>query len=305
MILIAGGTGTLGRVLSRRLLAHGAAVRILTRRPERADSLAALGAEVVCGDVRDVASLRRAAVGARTIVAAAHGFGAADVSPETVDRHGNINLIDAAKGSGADVILMSIVGASPTNPIGLFRAKHAAEEYLRNSGVGWTVVRSTAFIETWAGIMSQPLRSSGRTVVFGRGSNPINFVSVTDVAALMERVVVDASLRTEVIEIGGTTNVSFNEFAVMLERVVGCTGPARRIPRPVLRSMATILSLVKPAFARQVRAAVVMDTRDMTFDASVTRRRFPQLPDTDIACAIASAMLPARVTPLLTATPSA
>lgn len=296
MILMAGGTGTLGRVLVGRLRTQGASVRILTRNPDRAKSLVKLGAEVVRGDLRDIDSLRRAADGVGTIVAAAHGFGAADVSPETVDRDGNINLIDAARAAGADVVLMSIVGASPNNPIGLFRAKHDAEEYLRRSGVGWTVVRSTAFIETWAGIMGQPLRASGRTIVFGRGDNPINFVSVTDVAALVERLVVDASSRAQIIEIGGTTNVSFNEFAIMLERVVGCAGPARHIPRPVLRSMAMILSAIKPAFARQLRAAVIMDTEDMTFDASATRRRFPQLPNTDIASALASALLTVRET---------
>ncbi|MEO7456318.1 MAG: SDR family oxidoreductase [Gemmatimonadaceae bacterium] len=288
MILIAGGTSTLGRVVASRLLAQGAAVRILTREPGRADALAKLGAEVVRGDLRDVASLHRAAVGARTIVAAAHGFGAADVSPETVDRQGNINLVDAAKTAGADVVLMSIVGATASHPIGLFRAKHDAEEYLRGSGVGWTVVRSTAFVETWAGIMGQPLRESGRTIVFGRGHNLINFVSITDVAALMEQVVLDASLRGETIELGGTANVTFSEFATMLERVVGCTGPARHIPRVVLRAMATILPVVKPSFARQVRAAVVMDTIDMTFDSSPTRRRFPQVPNTDIASALVS-----------------
>jgi uncharacterized protein YbjT (DUF2867 family) len=286
MILIAGGTGTLGRALVRRLRANNVPVRILTRNPDRADALAKLGAEVVRGDLRDAASVHRAAVGVSTIVAAAHGFGAADVSPETVDRAGNINLIDAARSAGADVVLMSIVGASPNNPIGLFRAKYDAEEYLRKSGVGWTVVRSTAFIETWAAIMGEPLRSSGRTIVFGRGDNPINFVSVTDVAALVERVVVDASLRAEIIEIGGAANITFNQFAAMLESVVGRRGPARHIPRLVLRSMAVILSAAKPSFARQVRAAVVMDTRDMTFDASATRRRFPDLSNTDIQSAL-------------------
>jgi uncharacterized protein YbjT (DUF2867 family) len=286
MILIAGGTGMLGRALVARLRANNVPVRILTRSPDRADSLVKLGAEVVRGDLRDVASLHRAAAGVRTIVAAAHGFGAADVSPETVDRAGNIKLIDAARGAGADVVLMSIVGASPNNPIGLFRAKYDAEDYLRKSGVGWAIVRSTAFIETWAEIMGAPLRSSGRTIVFGRGDNPINFVSVTDVAGLVERVVVDASLRTETIEIGGAANVTFNQFAAMLESVVGRRGPARHIPRLVLRSMAVILSAAKPSFARQVRAAVVMDTSDMTFDASATRRRFPDLPYIDIESAL-------------------
>lgn len=290
MILIVGGTGTLGGALARRLLGRGASVRILTRNPGRAEALLRLGAEVVQGDLRDIASLDRAVTGVEAVVAAAHGFGANDVSPATIDRAGNINLIDAARRAGADVVLMSIVGASPRSAIDLFRAKHDAEEYLRASGVRWSIVRSTAFVETWATIMGQPLRSSGRTIVFGRGDNPINFVSVIDVAALVERVVVDESLRAQILEIGGDANVTFNEFAVMLEGVVGCSGTARHIPRALLRFMSIVLPAIKPALARQVRAAVVMDTSDMTFDAAATRRLFSELPNTNIASALASSV---------------
>ena len=81
--------------------------------------------------------------------------------------------------------------------------KYAAEQHLRASGVPWTIVRATAFLETWTALLEQTASCSGRPLVFGRGDNPINFVSVDDVAALVERVVVDPSTRGQVFEIGG------------------------------------------------------------------------------------------------------
>ncbi len=106
-----------------------------------------------------------------------------------MDRAGNANLIAAARADAA-FVLVSIVGASAAHPIGLFRAKHAAEETLRASGLPWTIVRATAFMETWATIMSRPL-ASGKILVFGRGDNPINFVSATDLAALLAQAATD------------------------------------------------------------------------------------------------------------------
>ncbi len=283
MILVAGATGTLGTRLVRRLRARNLAVRVLTRDPGRAAHLAASGAEVVPGDLRDAASIRRAAVDAETIVAAAHGFsGTGGSSPDTVDRLGNRHLVDAATAVGAAVILVSVVGASPNSPLELFRAKYDAEEYARRSGVPLTIVRSTAFIETWKEILGEPIRRGGRGLVFGRGQNPINFVSAEAVAALVERAVVDPGLRGQTIEIGGPLNVTLAEFVARLAEHAGRPGAPRRVPRPVLRAMSILLRQVRPSLAAQARAAVMMDTCDMKFDASPLWRRFPDLPDLDI-----------------------
>ena len=291
MILIAGATGTLGTMLVHRLRTRGATIRVLTRDPARAAHLAGPGVDIVRGDLRDAESLRCAVAGTDVVVAAAHGFGDAnDESPATVDRLGNFNLVDAAAGEGAAVVLMSIVGAAPDSPMELFRAKHDAEEHLRKSGVRWTIVRATAFIETWTQIMGPPLRAKGRTIVFGRGDNPINFVAAADVAALLERVVLDPTLREQVIEIGGTSNLTFNQVATLLEHQLGHSGEARHIPRPLLRAMGLMLRGIKPALARHVRAAVVMDTHDMTFDSTSTRQRFPDVPQTDLAAAVRSCL---------------
>ena len=50
--------------------------------------------------------------------------------------------------------------------------------------------------------------------------------------------------------------------------------------------MAMAAATVKPALARQARAALAMDTIDMTFDVSPTRRAFPDLPNTDMPAAL-------------------
>lgn len=271
MIVVAGGSGRLGTLLVTRLAARGLAVRVLTREPNRARHLSELGVEIVTGDVRDRSTLEPAIRGATTVVSAVQGFaGPGRVSPGSVDRDGNANLVDAAAVVDAHVVLMSVVGALAEHPMELFRAKHAAEQHLRASGVRWTIVRATAFVELWAEIMKKP-------IVFGRGENPINFVSVSDVAAVLERAVIDPALRQNVIEVGGPRNLTFNELAALLQRVRGRDAKVRHVPLWLLRAIAPV--------ARQPRAAIAMDTTDMTFDAEV-RPALVELPMTDVQRAL-------------------
>ena len=61
--LVVGATGALGRPATRLLLERGVAVRALSRHPERAADLVALGAETVAGDLADLGSLARACDG--------------------------------------------------------------------------------------------------------------------------------------------------------------------------------------------------------------------------------------------------
>jgi NADH dehydrogenase len=185
MILVAGGTGRLGTIVVRRLVTRGLEVRVLTRDPKRAAHLAADRVQVVVGDVRDRESLARTAAGTSVVVSAVHGFvGPRGVSPTTIDRDGNANLIDATKAAGADFVLMSTAGAAPESAMELFRMKYAAEQYAAASGVPTTVVRATAFVELWIELLGQTGARSGRPLVFGRGDNRVNFVSVIDVAPL-------------------------------------------------------------------------------------------------------------------------
>lgn len=288
MIVVAGGSGTLGSRLVAGLAEQGLPVRILTRHLTRPHPSSGGGSiEAMQADVRDPGSLPDALRGATTIVSAMHGFaGTGGVSPTSVDRQGNFHLIDAASDLGAAFILVSVVGARADHPMELCRAKFAAEERLRASGLPWTIVRATSFIETWAGMMLAGLGTKGTIPIFGRGDNPINFVSADDVAALLTLVATDPNQHGRTVELGGSANVTFNQLADVVQQAAGRRARVRHIPRALLRLMALCAGPVNPALARQSRAAVVMDTTDMTFDSTPARREFPLLPNTTLRTAI-------------------
>ncbi len=279
MILIVGGTGNLGRKVVSLLTDQGCKVRVLTRDPNRSPVLAGTEVEMVTGNVRDRQSLDRAMDGVDTVISAVHGFtGSGDDNPETVDFLGNRNLINAAKVRDiGHFILISVHGATTDHTMELFRMKFRAEQELRASGIEWTIIRPTAYMETWVSLIGAPLVSDGRTRIFGRGHNPINFVSVHDVARVVEQAVVDRSLRGEVIEIGGPENLSMRQVVDTFVRVTGKEGRVSSVPLPMMRVMSLLLRPVSRTLARQIQAGIVMDTTDQTFDARDFERRFPAL----------------------------
>ncbi len=281
-VLVAGGTGRLGTLVVKGLAARGVTVRVMTRDPRRAVHLAGERIELVTGDVRDPASALAAAAGVDAVVSAVHGFaGPGGVSPTTVDLGGNTHLIVAARAAGAEVVLMSVVGSAPDSPFELFRMKHAAEAFLASTTVPATVVRSTAFLELWIEILADAAGRTNRALVFGRGRNPINFVSVGDVAVLVERVTLDPATRGQTLEIGGPVDLTMNELARMVVAHRGGSDP-RHIPRAALHAMAATIGRLRPELGRQARAALAMDRSDLTFSGGVNdaRARYPDLPCT-------------------------
>jgi len=275
VILVAGGSGRLGTLLVRRLVSRGAPVRVLTRSRARAAHLNHTLVEIVEGDVRVASDVQRAVDGAAVVVSAVHGFaGPGGVSPASVDRDGNRHLVDAAARTGATVILMSVVGAAADSPMELFRMKYAAEQHLRARGTPWTIVRSSAFLELWIALMSETMDRAGRVMVFGRGDNPINFVSVNDVAALVDRVIADSSARGQTVEIGGPENLTLTQLAAAIQSAGPAVAP-RHIPRAALTAMSVILRPFWPERAREGAAAVALDTMDLRFDPSAIRARYP------------------------------
>lgn len=280
MILITGGTGTLGRELVPRLVASGRDVRVLTRHASHADGL---GADIAIGDVRDPATLAAAMRGTSAVISAAHGFlGGRGAGPDEVDDHGNTNLVRAALDVGVErFVLLSVLGARPDHPMSLHRAKYAAEQQLRTSALRWTILRPSSYVETWIDIVGGRLPSGGPAIVFGRADNPINFVSVRDVATLVERAIIDPGLNGQIIDVPGPDNLTLAQLAQQLG-----ASRTRHIPRPALRLLSTALAPWAPAFARQTGAAFVLDTTDMSADASPLRDRFPDIiwhPATEIA----------------------
>lgn len=284
MILLAGGSGTLGRRVIPLLLARGLECRVLARNVEGTSGLGA-AVETVAADVRDRPAVERAMQGVDTLVSMIQGFGGADaLGPRLVDRDGNLTLIEVAVAAGVrHVVLLSIDQAAADHPSELFRMKHAAEVALRSSGLRWTIIRPTAYMETWLGIVGRPLVMSGRTRVFGRGMNPINFVAADDVSRFVELAVVDPSMEGSTVVLAGPENLTFDQFASVVGEVTGRPGHVDHAPRAMLKVMLAILQPIRPVLAGQIRTALVMDTRDMRSDPGPRQRLARSIPVTPLA----------------------
>jgi NADH dehydrogenase len=279
-VVVVGGTGRLGQRVVALLLASGRTVRVVAR-----SSAAALppGAEFMAADVTRRDSLPPALRDATVVVSAMHGMDpTSGQSPRSVDRDGNIDLIKAARAVGARMVLVSVIGASPDHPLELHRMKYAAEQALRAGPPDWTIVRGSAYVEMWAELLAQTAQRSGRPTVFGHGENPINFVSVQDVATAVARAATDQTLDGHIIEVGGPENLTLNEIA---SRVAG-GAPPRHIPPIALKAMALLAAPVRPAQARLARTALLMDQADLTFDSAASKAAHPWLGQTNVTGAI-------------------
>ena len=278
MILVAGGTGNLGPELVGRLLARSIPVRVLTRDRERARALLGSGVELAVGDVRHVGDLHTALEGIDSVVSAVTGFGPGAQGPQAVDRDGNLNLIRAAQTAGVHrFVLVSMHGAAPDHQMELMRMKHLAEEALQSSALEWVILRPNVFMELWVEIVGGPIVKSGRTTVFGRGDNPINFNSVHDVARFVEIALTESGLTRKVLSVGGPENLTFNQFVDRISRASGRKVSVRHVPRALMQFSAVAMRRLKPDMAGLIEAGIAMDGADMTFDASGLQGRFPEV----------------------------
>lgn len=127
-ILVAGGTGTVGRMVVDHLLNAGAQVQVLSRgrRPPGPTG----GAGHVIGDVKTGAGLTEALGGVDTVVACL----------DPIDR-----LVEAAVRAGKPhLVYISIVGIDRV-PLRYYQRKLADEQLLADSTLPWTVLRTTQF----------------------------------------------------------------------------------------------------------------------------------------------------------------
>jgi uncharacterized protein YbjT (DUF2867 family) len=285
MILIAGGTGLLGTQVVQLLTTRGLQLRVLTRDPRRARHLSSKHVEIITGDVQKSGAIERAVAGTRVVISAIQGFsGTGDSSPRTVDLRGNGALIQAARLAGVEhFILVSVHGAAPDHAIELFRMKYAAELELKASGLSWTIIRPTAYMETWAKLIGEPLVKTGRTRIFGRGKNPINFVSAYDVAQYVACAAQESNAPGEPIEVGGPENLTMRQIAQTILHETQVQGTVSSVSLPMMRLLAVLMRPVNATLARQIQAGVAMDTQDMRFDPSDMRRRYPSMSYTSFA----------------------
>ena len=278
MILVAGGTGRLGRVLVPLLVDAGHQVRVMARgNSQPFPGAAADGVELLRGDLASDEDCRKAVAGCTAAVFAASGFGIKDSDPRTVDRDGAVRLVQAAAAAGVEhVVMMSMHGASADGPIEFLRCKAAAEDAVRSSGMAWTIIRIGVLLEQRLEIMTGPFESKGKVMVFGSGHAPVTYTSVRDAAALVVRAVSDPALRNRVIEWGSAT-ASANEVAEAVLARAG-HGSVQRIPAVAERVLSVVARPFSPFLARIAKAGMWEESGGTAFQWAPSRAEFPDIP---------------------------
>lgn len=278
MILIVGGTGTLGRLAIEKLLAQKQAVRVMTRTPARAQDLQAAGVDVVQGDLRDQKSLVRACQGVTMVLASAHSImGKGSEASKYVDGRGHKWLIDAAKSAGVrQFVYVSALGAAANHAVPFFQIKYKVEQYLRNSGLPFTILRPSAFMEYHAyELMGKPILESGKVTLFGKGENPRNFVAAVDVAHFAVLALLRPEAAGTMIEIGGPENLTNMQVVRLYEAIAGSPAKVSHVPLAMLRMMSPLLRPFHAGLSQIMMASILFDTADQTYDMSAMLRRYP------------------------------
>ncbi len=146
--LVAGATGQTGKRIVEQLLERGLEVKVLVRDRAKATSELPEGVEIAVGDVLKPATLREALLGCQVLLSATGAAPSFDpTGPCKVDYEGTKNLVDAAKEANIEQIVMvsSLCVSKLFHPLNLFWGvlywKQQAEDYLKNSGVPYTIVR--------------------------------------------------------------------------------------------------------------------------------------------------------------------
>jgi uncharacterized protein YbjT (DUF2867 family) len=272
MILVVGATGTLGLEICRRLLVAGKPVRAMVRNtsePAKKDALIKLGAELIEGDLKNRASLDRACRGATAVITTPTAIMSqreADTF-ETVDRRGQIDLIEAARGGQVGhfvfISVSSAIGKDGDNP--LVDAKRAVEKHLRESGLTYTILRPTFFMEIWLSPHLGFDAKNAKARIYGTGENKSSYISLGDVAQFAVQSLANPAARNAVIELGGPEALSQLEVVRIFEEITGRKFELEFVPEEQLVGRkAAATNPVERTFADLTLCAASGDVIDMT-----------------------------------------
>ena len=175
--LVVGATGLLGLEICRRLTEAGRSVRCLIRRTsdegKRAE-LERLGVELVEGDLKDPASLARACAGVQSVISTASSTFSRQPgdSIESVDQQGQLALVDAARRAGVEHFVFVSFRENPSIQYPLTAAKRAVEQALQASGMDYTILQASYFMEIWLTPALGFDVANGKVRLYGDGSRP-------------------------------------------------------------------------------------------------------------------------------------
>ncbi len=213
MIVVTGASGQLGRLIVAELRAKHPNEKVVAavRSPEKAQSLAALGAEIRHADYEKPESLDSALKGADTLVL---------VSSSEVGRRlpQHTNVVNAAKRAGVKRIVYTSILRAPTSKLALAPEHKATEELIVASGIAYTFLRNGWYIENYTAQTAGPL-AQGK--VFGAAAEGrVSAASRADFASAAVAAAVGAGHENKAYELGGPA-ITLAQYAAALSTWAG------------------------------------------------------------------------------------
>ena len=241
MVLVVGATGLLGTEICKQIRENERAVRALVRpgsAPEKVDRLRGMGVDLIEGDLKEPSSLKHACRGVDAVISTASSTLSRQEgdSIETVDRDGQLALIDVAHESGADHFVFVSFRHDQGVAYPLAEAKRSAEERLKQSGMAYTILQASYFMEIWLGpaLGFDPL--GGQVRIYGDGRNKLSWIAVRDVARFAVRALGEPRMKNRTVEIGGPEALSPLEVVHSFEAAGGPEIRTEHVPEEALRA---------------------------------------------------------------------
>ncbi|WP_446742620.1 SDR family oxidoreductase [Silvibacterium acidisoli] len=245
MIVVTGATGLLGRLVVENLLRKGSKeIVAAVRTPEKAKDLAGRGVEVRKADYNDPASLKSAFAGASKLLLIS--------SSELGDRVAQHKaVIDAAKAAGVRFVAYTSILHADTSPLDLAKEHLATEEYLRASGLAFSMLRNGWYYENQTAAIAPSLEHG----VFIGASGEGRFAAATraDYAEAAAVVLSGEGHENTVYELGGDEPYKRAELAAEAGRQVGKAIGYHDLPEAEYEKI--LAGLLPPAVAHMIADA--------------------------------------------------
>lgn len=249
-LLVTGATGQQGGSVARELLAAGHNVKAMTRNPggDGAKALAALGAEVVQGDLNDPESLARAVEGAWGV------FGVQNTWEAGVDgeEEQGKRLAEISREGGVQHFVYTSVGsAHRSTGIPHFDNKWRIEEAVRGLGFpSHTILRPVFFMENWLSPWFKPAIDEGTVAIGVNPDTRVQMIALDDIGRY-GRVAFEKSeeLNGRAIDIAGD-ELTMPEVADAIGRASGRTLSFFQVPIEQVREFSDDFAIMLEWFDR-------------------------------------------------------
>jgi uncharacterized protein YbjT (DUF2867 family) len=283
-ILVVGATGLLGSAICQRLTAAGKSVRALVREssdPVKVSKLQSLGVEIVQGDVRDRASLDKACQGITAVISTVSSMpfsyqpGMNDI--QSTDLDGVANLIEAAQANRVSHFIYTSISGNINLDFPLKTAKDAVERKVRESGLVYTILRPSFFMEVWLSPAVGFDAANAKAVIYGAGQNSISWISLQDVAQFAVASLDHPAAKNATLELGGPDAVCPSDVVMLFEQANGRSFEVQFVPEEALQAQqAAATDPMQQSFSGIMRCYAIGDPIAM----SATLQTFAVQPTT-------------------------